>query len=677
MRKSFKKKVIPSAVCICLLSSFSLAMAEESQEVTLDEVQVQSTVLADYQVTTEIITAEKIKEMGATNVAEAISAVPGVYVTNGPKNARMVRIRGAETDQLKVYVDGMPMFPMAGLAANASADLGSIPVENIEKIEIIKGPGPVQYGTDYKGGVIVITTKDGKGAGQGNLHLSAGSHKSFDNYISYSGSDKNASYFITAGKARGDGYLNNSNSTRDYFNGKVKWNLDKDSALTFSGYYTNVDRKIANGIDQITGQETTANIKWSGDKGVGVAPNKTYYTKDWEFKGLKQTNIALQYDKNVSKRFKYNIKVYHETDDSNMWVYNVTNAAGIPTYANPIWYRSSWDSTLNGVEFTGDWLTAKNNTLTFGAKYTENKWHDDENNSDLNEGGTDKRIGYYVQDNWKPSEKTGVSLGVRYDMVTMPYHYYKAGDAKSGNYSSSWKNTVDPVFNVTHQLDKQNTLRLSAGKTHNFVTAKQVANNLKNGDNLPNAERAVNYELGWAHNFDDNSSLDLAFFRNKITDRLIKKTNVGTSSWINVDKTNVQGVELGYKQQLSKRLKGFVNYTYLRSEDTTNGVTSKSANLPNYMVDYGFTYTVDKFQGTIMGHLNGTAQTDNTTANSLGNIYSKVDSYHTVNLNLKYHATQNTEYFLHVNNLFNAKYWETYNCPGDGINFMAGVNYKL
>ena len=60
---------------------------------------------------------------------------------------------------------------------NAASDLSTIPADSIAKVEIIKGPGPVQYGTDYKGGVILVTTKNGKGAGKFRVSIAAvGSH---------------------------------------------------------------------------------------------------------------------------------------------------------------------------------------------------------------------------------------------------------------------------------------------------------------------------------------------------------------------------------------------------------------------------------------------------------------------------------------------------------------------
>jgi len=664
MRKKIKSMVTLPVVCCCLLSPFSLAMAEESDEVDIVEVEVRSTVLTDYLVTTEVITAEKIKELGATNVAEAINWVPGLYVARADKNSRMVRIRGAATDQTKIYVDGMPLFPLSGIASNAASDLATIPVDNIEKIEIIKGPGPVQYGTDYKGGIILITTKNGQGVGQGSLHLSAGSHSAYDTHISYSGSEGNVSYAVTAGKRQTDGHLSNSESDTNYFNGKIKWDVGQDSALTLSGYYINTDREIANYVDQRTGQPLYPNTNWSGDTAIDGKRS----TSDWKFTDLKQTNIALQFDEKANNRFSYNVKIYHVTDSNDLWVYNRNNASlGTDTYANPIWYRSGWSSKGNGMEFTGDLQANRNNVITFGVKYNKIDWDADENNSDLDEGGTDKRIGYYVQDRWQVDNKTSVTLGVRYDEAKQSYSSTKTGGSSIRN--SSTIDATDPVLNITHQLDNQNALRFSAGKSHIFATAKQVSNNLIGGAAIPEPEKAKNYEIGWKHDFDAKSSLDVAVFKNKIDNRIDRRTS--DKMYYNIAQTDIQGVELSYNRLFSERLKGFINYTYLDAEDTDQeGVKTKAVKLPDAILNCGLTYTVDKLQTTALVRAVGNAGTDDAT-------YTRLGGYYTMDVEFKYRQDANTDYFLRVSNLFDHKYWETATYPSDGINFMVGANLKL
>lgn len=150
------------------------APAAESESYTTEDVHVEAEGVDKYLVTTNTITEQEIKDRGYRDLADILSQVPGLYMAPADKNSKMVRIRGAEVGQTKVFIDGVPAFPLNGIASNAAVDLSTISADTIAKVEIIKGPGPVRWGTDYKGGVILVTTKDGKGPGRAHLHIAGG-----------------------------------------------------------------------------------------------------------------------------------------------------------------------------------------------------------------------------------------------------------------------------------------------------------------------------------------------------------------------------------------------------------------------------------------------------------------------------------------------------------------------
>ena len=169
----------------------------------------------------------------------------------------------ARRSDRRKYIDGIPAFPLNGIASNAAADLSTIPADSIAKVEIIKGPGPVKYGTDYKGGVVLVTTKDGEGAGFFRLSIAGGSHHTYDTRIGYSGSNKNVSYALNASKRHTGGYLPNAENDKLYFDRKIKIKTSNKASLMLSGYYSDMDSEIANSIDPITGETLTTNINWS------------------------------------------------------------------------------------------------------------------------------------------------------------------------------------------------------------------------------------------------------------------------------------------------------------------------------------------------------------------------------------------------------------------------------
>ena len=138
--------------------------AEELQEYTLDQMVVTATrtekKIIDVPASVEVITAKDIEKSGAAYVDDALKKVTGIAVsrTGGLANSKpVVTLRGVKSgSDVLVLVDGQPMVN----AYSGTVNWNDIPVESIEKIEVVKGPGSAIYGSNAMAGVINITTKD-------------------------------------------------------------------------------------------------------------------------------------------------------------------------------------------------------------------------------------------------------------------------------------------------------------------------------------------------------------------------------------------------------------------------------------------------------------------------------------------------------------------------------------
>jgi len=107
-----------------------------------------------------LITAEQIKKLQARTVAEVLQFVPGLEISSaGPLGGTTsVFIRGAKSEQTLLLIDGVEMNDTISVARGV--DFAHIPTDNIERIEIIRGPQSVIHGSDAIGGVVNIITKD-------------------------------------------------------------------------------------------------------------------------------------------------------------------------------------------------------------------------------------------------------------------------------------------------------------------------------------------------------------------------------------------------------------------------------------------------------------------------------------------------------------------------------------
>ncbi|MES2264137.1 MAG: TonB-dependent receptor [Pseudomonadota bacterium] len=183
--------------------------------------QLQRDVLSDV----ATITAEEIARSGAGSVIDLLQRQRGIEITRngGPGTNSSVFIRGANSNQNVVLVDGIRIGSSTSGAANWSA----IPLQSIERIEIVYGPMSTLYGADAIGGVIQIFTKKGTGVPTVTAFAGAGTKNTREYDASVygaTGGDHSFSYALSAGHEESDGF----SSTKP---GNFSYNGDQD------GYY--------------------------------------------------------------------------------------------------------------------------------------------------------------------------------------------------------------------------------------------------------------------------------------------------------------------------------------------------------------------------------------------------------------------------------------------------------
>jgi vitamin B12 transporter len=120
-----------------------------------------------------VVTGEELRAQQVRHAAEALRSLPGVSVNRGGGfgNLTQVRIRGAEGNQTLVLIDGIE----ANNTADGEFDFSNLSAEDIERIEVIRGPMSGLYGSNAVGGVINIITRRGQGPFTASLRTEGGS----------------------------------------------------------------------------------------------------------------------------------------------------------------------------------------------------------------------------------------------------------------------------------------------------------------------------------------------------------------------------------------------------------------------------------------------------------------------------------------------------------------------
>ncbi|RYF07889.1 MAG: TonB-dependent receptor, partial [Comamonadaceae bacterium] len=160
--------------------------------------------LSDLVADVSIIDRDTIERSGATGVADVLARLPGVEMSRngGPGNSGSVYVRGAESRFTAVYIDGVRVESQS----TGGAVWEQIPLSQIERIEVLRGPAAAVYGSDAIGGVIQLFTKKGEGPPAPSVQLGIGSHGTRTAQAAVSGGAGALDYSLGLSQERSDGF---------------------------------------------------------------------------------------------------------------------------------------------------------------------------------------------------------------------------------------------------------------------------------------------------------------------------------------------------------------------------------------------------------------------------------------------------------------------------------------
>ena len=191
----------PKAV---VFDSFAVTATRSSQPI--------ADVLADI----TVIGAEEIARAGAQSITELLARQPGVEIVQngGPGAVAGVFLRGANRGQTLVLIDGVRI---ASSSAGATS-LEAIPLDQIDRIEILRGPASSLYGADAIGGVVQVFTRRGTGAPTGNASAGYGTYRTWDAKGGVSGATGPVQFALQAAAKGSNGFSTITNPANFLFN---------------------------------------------------------------------------------------------------------------------------------------------------------------------------------------------------------------------------------------------------------------------------------------------------------------------------------------------------------------------------------------------------------------------------------------------------------------------------
>ena len=191
------------------ISAFAHPSGGDATQAVMTETVVAATrsaqPLSDVVADVSIVDRETIERSGAAALEDVLARLPGVEIVRngGAGSTASVYLRGANTEFTAVYIDGIRVDAQGG---SGGAPWEALPLDVIERVEVLRGPAGAVYGSDAMGGVIHVMTKKGEGSARPSVSLGGGTYNTRHASTGISGGSAVVDYAIGASYAESDGY---------------------------------------------------------------------------------------------------------------------------------------------------------------------------------------------------------------------------------------------------------------------------------------------------------------------------------------------------------------------------------------------------------------------------------------------------------------------------------------
>lgn len=540
-----------------------------------------------------VFTREDIDRLQPVNVADLLNRVPGVQVqqSGGQGSVTGISIRGTKTAQSVVLVDGVRIGSVTLGGANGALDF--LNIEQIERIEVIRGSRSAMYGADAIGGIIQIFTRRGESHGlHARVHAAAGSKSNWKRSLGLSGGNDNTRFNISSSLDELNRFDRTTRS--DHYSADKDIYRNKSIALSLSHSFSDRFQVGASALDQ------------HGKSAFDTVSDSWYSMPYFDFA---TRSASIFSEGNITAQWHSRLELGYSEN-------KLTGKDKLPSAPYDInSYRENY-AWLNNIQL------AEKHSLIAGADYSKDKLRTDVNTTYKKDDRWNQA--FFAQHQYR-GKLFGTELGWRHDK-----------NQAFGNHTT-W-NAAGRLF-----VNSNNELVLSYAEGFRAPTFIELYSPWGDGNPDLKPEKSRTLELHWNSQLSEQTSLQASLYRTQLRNQI-------ASAWPapneNISKARINGIEATLQHKLLGA-DGSLNLALVDSRDRDSG--HQQARVAKRTISYD----LDKQLGVFS--VGGTWRAQNHSYNDPSN-KQRIGGFATLDLRASWQASSELGFGLRLGNIFDKKY---------------------
>ena len=588
------------------------------------------------------IDSAEISNRNSFNLFDLLKNEYGLSTTTqgGPGTLSNIYLRGGSASYTHVVIDGVEMNLTSD--PNGVYDFASLSSDNIDRIEVLRGPQSILYGSDAMAGVINIITRKGSGSPRLSLLAEGGSFNTYRGNAGLSGVLKDFNYSVSLNRTKSDGF----SASNEKYGNTEKDGYQKDNVSTVIGYKFSEAVKLNFYFRFL---KSKADYDQSGIYG----DDPTYKFNQEEFSLRGETEIALfenSWDQKLGASFIRNIRKYSYDETEN----------------NPSASTSLYDGRKLKLDWQNNLSFSENDLLSLGVDFeideAVSEFYSYSSFGDFTSlfpKSDSKTFGVYVQEQLKIMDVLFASAGARLD--------------NHDKFGQSFTYRIAPAYIIWQTGTKLKATFGTGFKTPSLFYLYDPA--FGNPDLKP--EKSFGWDAGIEQFFwNKGISFGVTYFQNDYEDLFGFDSNFRT---VNVNTAETKGLEV---YSTIKPFFGFdakVNYTYTDASDKSDGLSQEDRKLirrPENKIGGYISYNFSA-KANANVEMIYVGKRDDLDFGTFPSERIQLEPYVLLNVAAHYRLLDFLRLNLRVENLLDSDYEEVFGYGTAGISFYGGISITI